>query len=128
MRVTRYDFTKPIKIIQYKSPKFDIIFYSSILSILMISIFYLLFIHDGKFEINFVLWRTLISFILVIVAYIFKQLLDELRIYPKKLMKKHLWTIEELMEMTGKDRKETENIISHVLESCFVVDNRNIAK
>ena len=128
MRITRYDFSKPIKIIQYKSPRFDIIFYSAILSVLMLSVIYLLFIHDGKFEINFVTWRTLISFVLVIIAYFVKQLLDELRVYPKKLMQKHIWTIEELMAMTGKDQKETENIMSHVLESCFVVDKKNILK
>ena len=125
---TRYDFSKPIKIIEYKSPKFDIIFYSSILSLLMVIIFFLLFIHNGKFEINFVWWRTLIAFPLLIIAYIFKQLLDELRIYPKKLMEKHRWSIEELMAMTKKDRKETENIISHVLESAFIVDKDSILK
>lgn len=125
---TRYDFSKPIKIIEYKSPKFDIIFYSSILSLLMVIIFFLLFIHNGKFEINFVWWRTLIAFPLLIIAYIFKQLLDELRIYPKKLMEKHRWSIEEFMAMTKKDRKETENIISHVLESAFIVDKDSILK
>ena len=43
-------------------------------------------------------------------------------------MKKHTWTIKELMELTGKDQKETENIISHVLESCFIVDEKKILK
>lgn len=123
---TRYDFSKPIKIIQYKSPRFDIVFYSFILSLLMVGVFALLFVHDKKFEINFVWWRCLIAFPMLIVAYIFKQLLDELRVYPKKLMEKHIWTIDELMKLTKKDRKETENIISHVLESCFEVDKKNI--
>lgn len=121
----KYNYDKPIKLLQYKSPRFDIIFYSAILSLLIISIAYLLFIHDGKFEVRFDLWRVLLSMVLIILAYIFKQLLDELRIYPKQLMKKHIWTIDELMKLTNKDRKETENIMNHVLESCFIVDKKN---
>ena len=31
-----------------------------------------------------------------------------------------------MMVLTKKDRKETENIMTHVLESCFVVDINNI--
>lgn len=127
-RPTRYDFSKPIKIISYKSPKFDIMFYSFFFTLIVFIVFALLFIHDGKFEINFVLWRVIVAFPLVIIAYFFRQLLDELRKYPKLLMKKHIWTIKELMELTGKDQKETENIISHVLESSFIVDNKNIVK
>ena len=127
-RPTRYDFSKPIKIISYKSPKFDIIFYSFFFTLIVFIVFALLFIHDGKFEINFVLWRVLVAFPLVIITYFFRQLLDELRKYPKLLMKKHIWTIKELMELTGKDQKETENIISHVLESSFIVDNKNTVK
>ena len=127
-KLERYDFTKPIKLVQYKSPRFDIIFYSAILSALMAIIFFLLFIHNGKFEINFVLWRVLVCIPLIMVSYVFKQLLDELRIYPKQLMKKHIWTIDELMQMTKKDRKETENIMSHVFESAFIVDKDSILK
>lgn len=127
-KAQKYDYSKPIKIIQYKSPRFDIIFYSSILSGLMIALFFLLFIHDGKFKINFVLWRVLISIPLIMISYLFKQLLDELRIYPKQLMKKHIWSIEELMQLTKKDRKETENIMNHVLESSFVVDKSCVLK
>ena len=127
-RPTRYDFSKPIKIISYKSPKFDIMFYSFFFTLIVFIVFALLFIHYGKFEINFVLWRVIVAFPLVIIAYFFRQLLDELRKYPKLLMKKHIWTIKELMELTGKDQKETENIISHVLESSFIVDNKNIVK
>ena len=125
---TRYDFSKSIKILGYKSPRFDILFYSVIFTALVVMIFALLFIHDGKFEINFKLGRVLIAFPLTIIAYIFRQLLDELRKYPKLLMKKHIWTIKELMELTGKDQKETENIMSHVFESCFVIDEKNIIK
>ena len=123
---TRYDFSKPIKIISYKSPRFDIIFYSFLLSALMVALFFILFIHDDKFAIDFTLPRVLIGIPLIMLAYLFKQLLDELRIYPKKLMEKHIWKIEELMKLTGKDRKETENIISHVLEAAFIVDDKNI--
>ncbi len=125
---TRYDFSKPVKLLQFKNPKFDIIFYSAIFSALVVIIIALNCIHDGQFKINFVLWRVIVSFPLVIIAYIFRQLLNELRKYPKLLMKKHTWTIKELMEMTGKDRRETENIMSHVFESCFVVDDKNILK
>ena len=121
----KYNYDKPIKLLQYKSPRFDIIFYSSILSLLVIVIAYLILIHDGKFEVRFDLWRVLICIPLIILSYIFKQLLDELRVYPKKLMEKHIWTIDELMKLTNKDRKETENIMNHVLESCFIIDNKN---
>ena len=125
-RVPKYDFDRPVKLIQYKSPRFDILFYSSLLSFLMLAVMYLIFIHDGKFKIDFVLWRVLVCIPLIILAYWIKELLDELRIYPQKLMKKHVWTIKELMELTGKDRKETERIMSHVLESCFQIDKKNI--
>ena len=37
-------------------------------------------------------------------------------------MKQNVWTIDELMALTGKDRQETERIITRVLEACFVVD------
>ena len=124
----RYDFSKPIKLIRYKSPGFDIFFYSATLCGLMLAILFLLFIHDGKFEVSFELWRVLVCIPLIMIAYLFKQLLDELRIYPRQLMKKHRWSIEELMQMTGKNREETEHIMSHVLESCFVVDKENILK
>ena len=56
--IPNYDFSKPVKLLQYKSPRFDIVFYSAILSLLMIAIMYLIFIHDGKFKIDFVLWRV----------------------------------------------------------------------
>ena len=124
----KYDYNKPIKLLQYKRPWFDIMFYSFILSALMIIILGLLFYHDGQFKINFVLWRVIVCIPLVILTYWLRQLLDELRVYPSKLMKKHIWNINELMEMTGKDRKETENIMNHVLESCFIVGNKNILK
>jgi hypothetical protein len=52
---------------------------------------------------------------------IFYQLLRELRVYPPKLLKQNIWTIDELMALTKKDRKETEQIITRVLEACFTV-------
>ena len=127
-RLPKYDFDKPVKLLKYKAPKFDIVFYSAALSVLMLSIMWLIFIHDGKFKIDFVLWRVLVSIPLIILAYWVKELLDELRIYPPKLMKKHIWSLKDLMELTGKDRKETERIMSHVFESCFDVDQKSISE
>ena len=126
-KLPKYDFSKPVKLLQYKAPRFDIIFYSAILSMLMAAVMYLIFIHDGKFRIDFVLWRVLVSIPLIMIAYWIRELLNELRVYPEKLMKKHIWTIRELMELTGKDEKETERIMSHVFESCFIVDQKNIS-
>ena len=91
----------------------------------MVVLFFLLFIKDGKFTVDFSLWKVLVSIPLIMIAYLFKQLLDELRIYPKLLMKKHSWTINELMKLTNKDQKETENIMNHVLDAAFIVDKRN---
>ncbi|MBQ6492807.1 MAG: hypothetical protein IJI92_02955 [Erysipelotrichaceae bacterium] len=127
-KLPEYDFDKPIKLLEYKSPRFDIIFYSAILSLLMVIIMYLIFVHDGEFRIDFVLWRVLICIPLLMLSYWFRELLNELRVYPKLLMKKHIWTIKELMEMTGKDRKSTETIMSHVFESCFIVDKSCLKK
>jgi len=124
--LSEYDFSRPVKLIQYKSPRFDIIFYSFLLSAMMVAVLFLLFIHEGKFAISFVLWRVLICIPLIMLSYWVKELLDELRIYPEKLMKKHIWTLNELMQLTGKDEKETKRIMSHVFESCFVVDQKNI--
>ncbi|MCR5096108.1 MAG: hypothetical protein K6A70_05180 [Erysipelotrichaceae bacterium] len=124
----KYDYSKPIKLLQFKSPRFDIIFYSAILSVLMCAIIYLVFIHDGKFKIDFVLWRVLVCIPLIMLSYWLRELLEELRIYPRQLMKKHIWTMKELMEMTGKDEEATEKIMNHVLESCFVVDKSCIKK
>ncbi len=127
-RLVEYDFSKPIKLLDRKRNGFDIYFYSACLSLLIVAILALICVHDGQFRIEFVLWRVLVCIPLIILAYIFKQLLKELKDYPKKLMAKHTWTIEELMAMTGKNREETENIMTHVFESCFIVDNKNIKK
>ena len=104
-KLPRYDFTKPIRIIQYKSPRFDLIFYSALFTALVTAIIALICIHDGTFEIRFVTWRVLLCIPLILLAVWMRELLNELRIYPKQLMKKHTWKIEELMEMTGKDRE-----------------------
>ena len=125
-KLPEYDFSKPIKLLQYKAPRFDIIFYSFLLSTMMMAVLFLLFLHDGKFKIDFVLWRVLVAFPLVILCYWVRELLNELRVYPAKLMKKHIWTLKELMELTGKNEKETKRIMTHVFESCFDVDQKNI--
>lgn len=125
---TRYNFDKPIKIIQMKRNGFDIMFYSAILSVLVVAIVALICVHDGEFKIDFVLWRVLVCIPLLMLAYVFKQLLNELRIYPKILKTKHSWTIDEMMKLTKKNRQETENIMSHVLESAFIVDNKCIVE
>ncbi len=124
----KYDYSKPIKLLQFKSPRFDIIFYSALASVLMCIVVYLLFYHDGKFKIDFVLWRVCVSIPLVMLIYWIRELLEELRIYPQKLMTKHIWSMKELMELTGKDEEKTEKIMNHVLESCFVVDKSCIKK
>ena len=127
-KLPKYDFDKPVKLLEYRAPRFDIIFYSFLLSLITLAVVWLLFIHDGKFAINFVLWRVLAAMPLVIIAYWLRELLNELRVYPPKLMKKHIWTIKELMELTGKDRRQTEAIMSHVFEACFSVDKKNISE
>lgn len=127
-KIQKYDFDKPIKIIQQKRNGFDIMFYSGILSVLVVVIVALICVHNGEFKIEFVLWRVLVCIPLLVLTHFIKQLLDELRIYPKKLREKHIWTIEELMQLTKKDRNETENIMNHVLESAFYVDDKCIKK
>ena len=127
-KILRYDFNKPIKLLSRKRNGFDIMFYSAILSVLVVAVIALICVHDGQFRIEFVLWRVLVCIPLLMLIVVFKQLLDELRIYPKLLDKQHIWTIDELMKLTKKDRKETENIMSHVFESCYIVDEKNILK
>ena len=100
----KYDYSRPIKLLQYKAPRFDIIFYSALLSAMMLAVIWLIFIHDGKFKIDFVLWRVLICIPLVMLCY---------------------W-VKELLELTGKDEKDTKRIMDHVFESCFIVDQKNL--
>lgn len=117
-----YDFDKPIRITRYRSGGLDILFYSTLLAVITGAVMFILFWRDGRFEFTFTLGRTLISFPLVMVAIVLIQMLREIRTYTTALLKKSTWTIEELMELTGKDRKETERIISRVLEVSFVVE------
>lgn len=124
----KYDYDQPIKIIQSKRNGFDIAFYSGLLTLLVVLILYLICVNDGEFKIEFNLWEVLICMPLVILAYFMKQLLDELKKYPKLLRKKHIWTLNELMDMTKKNRKETENIMNRVLESAFYIDPKCIKK
>ncbi|MBQ6477838.1 MAG: hypothetical protein IJI44_00565 [Erysipelotrichaceae bacterium] len=127
-RLPVYDFNRPVKLLHYKAPKFDIVFYSALLSLIMLAVIGLLFIHEGKFVIDFTLWRVLVSIPLIMLAYWIRELLNELRVYPPKLLKKHIWSIKDLMELTGKDRKQTERIMTHVFESCFEIDQKNISE
>ena len=117
-----YDFDKPIRITRFRSGGLDILFYSALLGIITTMIMFILFWRNGHFVLEFTLGRTLISFPLVMIALILIQMLREIRTFTKALLKKSTWTIEEFMELTGKDRKETERIISRVLEVSFVVE------
>lgn len=117
-----YDFDKPIRITRFRLGSLDILFYSVLLGIVTVIMMFILFWREGRFVFSFTLGRTIISFPLAMIAVILIQILREIRTYTKQLLKKSTWTIEELMEMTGKDRKETERIISRVLEVSFVVE------
>jgi len=121
-----YDFEKPITLVQFKSPGIDIMLYSFVLGLLALALFFLLFIHDGKFAFEFTLLRTLVSIPLIIISIFIKDLLNELRIYPKLLLKKKTWTLKEFMALTKKDENETKRIITRVLEASFIVDIKNI--
>ena len=48
-KLEKYDYSKPIKIIQYRSPWFDILFYSTILSLLL---FFISLNRDFSFKKN----------------------------------------------------------------------------
>lgn len=117
-----YDFDKPIRITRFRPGGLDILFYSALLGIITAAMMFILFWREGRFVFTFTLGRTLISFPLAMIAIILIQMLREIRTYTKALLKKSTWTIEELMELTGKDRKETERIISRVLEVSFTVE------
>ena len=117
-----YDFDKPIRIVRYRGGASDIVFYSLMLALVTATMFLILFWRNGKIVFEFTFWRTLIAFPFSLLFVIFLELLKELKKYTTKLMKKSTWTIEELMEMTKKNRKQTEQTISHVLETSFTVD------
>ena len=118
-----YDFERPIRITRFRGGGKDIFFYTIALSAVLLAVIFILFWRDGKLVYNFTLGRTLLAFPLVMLLIILSGLLREIRTYTSKLMAKNTWTIEELMAMTGKDREQTEKIISRVLEVGFTVDS-----
>jgi len=120
--LVRYDFSKPIRITAMRSGGLDTLFYAFLLSLCLTAMILILSLRDGKMHFEFTLWRTLICLPISMVAVVIFQLLRELKTYPPKLSKQAVWTIEELMALTGKGREETERIITRMLESCFVVD------
>ena len=122
VRGARYRFDAPIRITAYKPGGLDILFYSSALGILAAGLIFLLFYRGGRFVFEFTLGRTLLSIPLLVICSFLFSMLRELWIYPRKLFKKSVWTIEELMKLTGKNQKDTENIMTRVLESSFIVE------
>ena len=121
IELIKYDFDHPIRLVAFRHGGLDSLFYAVMLSICLSAMLLILSLRGGKLHFEFTLGRTLLSFPFSIFAVIFYQLLRELRVYPPKLLKQNVWTIEELMELTHKDRKETEQIITRVLEACFTV-------
>ena len=116
-RNAAYRFDQPIRIVRYRPAGLDIMFYSALLGLSITAVFFLLCFHDGKIQFYFTFFRTLLSFPFVLLALLMQSLLKELRFYTKALLKKSTWTLEELMELTQKDRQETERIITRVLEA-----------
>ena len=119
--LVRYDFDHPIRLVAFRTGGLDTLFYSVMLSACLTIILLILSLRDGKLHLEFTLGRTLLSFPFAVLAVIFFQLLRELRVYPPKLLKQNVWTIDELTALTGKNRKDTEQIITRVLEACFTV-------
>ena len=119
--LVRYDFDHPIRLVAFRTGGLDTLFYAVMLSTCVTVILLILSLRDGKLHLEFTLGRTLLSFPFAVLAVIFFQLLRELRVYPPKLLKQNVWTIEELTVLTGKSRKDTEQIITRVLEACFTV-------
>lgn len=122
MRGKEYNFDKPVRIVGMKSGGMDIMFYAGVFAIIIAAIFFILCLKEGQFGIYLDLWRVLVSIPLIVLSLVPLQLLKELRDYPPKLAKKATWTREELMKLTGKGQKETERLITRVLESAFIVD------
>lgn len=125
-RSMQYTFDIPIRIIAYRPGGLDIMFYSALLGALIVGLLFLLGYGDGHFGLHLTTMRTLFAIPLIVLASFLYSLLRELWVYPKKLLQKSTWTIEELMELTKKDREQTEHIITRVLESSFVVSDENI--
>ena len=118
-----YDFNQPIRIMRMKANGLDIMFYTMLFSVLAAVIMLILCMEKGVFGVYIELWRVLLCIPLIILATYPLQLLKELRLYVPKLAGKAEWNIDELMALTGKDRRETERIITRCLESAFVVDS-----
>lgn len=119
--LVRYDFDHPIRLTEFHTGGLDSLFYAVALSLCLTGMILILGLHGKKLYLEFTLGRTLLSFPLAVFAILFYQLLRELRTYPMKLIKQNVWTIDELMALTGKSRQETEQIITRVLEACFTV-------
>ena len=117
-----YDFDKPIRIVGMKSGGLDIMFYAGVFAVIVGAVFFVLCLKDGQFGFYFDLWRVLVSIPLIVLAPVPLQLLRERRDLPPALAKKAVWSREELMRLTGKDARQTERIITRVLESAFLVD------
>ena len=117
-----YDFDRPIRIRSVKSNGLDIIIYMILFSALVAAVLLIMCMKDQKFGVYFDLWRVLVSIPLIIIAYFVLQPLKELRTYVPLIAKKATWTIEDMMKLTKKDRRETEHIMTRVLESAFIVD------
>lgn len=122
-----YDFDNGIRIVRFRLGRLDMLFYSGLLGLVLAAMILLLFLRGGKLVYEFTLGRTLLSIPLAMLAVILFQMIREIQTYTKKLLKKSTWSLEELMEMTGKDELETKRIISRVLEVNFVVDMDCIA-
>lgn len=122
-----YDFDNGIRIVRFRLGRLDMLFYSGLLGLVLAAMILLLFLRGGKLVYEFTLGRTLLSIPLAMLAAILFQMIREIQTYTKKLLKKSTWSLEELMEMTGKDELETKRIISRVLEVNFVVDMDCIA-
>lgn len=118
----QYRFEDPIRLLAYKPDGLGILFYSAALGVLVAVLIFLLFYRNGHFVLEFTLGRTLLSIPLLVICSFFLSLLRELWIYPKKLLKKSVWTLEEMMTLTGKNQKDTQHIMTRVLESSFIVD------
>lgn len=125
-KLVSYNFDSPIRIVRYRAGGLDIMFYAALLGISITLILFLLCFHDGRFVLKLTTARTLLSIPLILFAMLMASMLKEILIYTKILLRKSVWNIEELMKITKKDRRETERIITRVLEVGFVVDTQCI--
>lgn len=122
IKLIAYDFTRPIRILAYRPPGLDIMFYAILLTVCFGIAFVLMFFQEGRISFNLPFWGTLMAIPLLLIGALMASLLKELLHYPRQLMKKPRWTLAEMMKLTGKSEKETIRIMTRVLESCFQVD------